>query len=75
MPPVTEHRQIAHIHPIGQSQKASGIISDLNLPIISPLCKNNRAWEETSKEGIRIVLEKLIQFEIQNILFEKLSLH
>jgi hypothetical protein len=39
MPPVTEHRQIAHIHPIGQSQKASGIISDLNLPIISPLAK------------------------------------
>jgi hypothetical protein len=39
MPSITEHRQISHIHPIGQSQKASGIISDLNLPIISPLAK------------------------------------
>jgi hypothetical protein len=39
MPPVIEHRQIPHVHPIGQSQKASGIISDLNLPIISPLAK------------------------------------
>jgi hypothetical protein len=39
MPPVIEHRQIQHIHPIGQSQKASGIISDFNLPIISPLAK------------------------------------
>jgi hypothetical protein len=34
MPPVTEHRQIAHVHPIG-----NGIISDLGLPIISPLAK------------------------------------
>ena len=39
MPSLTEHHKISHIHPIGQSQKASGIISDLNLPLISPLAR------------------------------------
>jgi hypothetical protein len=39
MPSLIERRQIPHVHPIGQSQKASGIISDLNLPLISPLAR------------------------------------
>jgi hypothetical protein len=34
MPPVNEHRPIPHVHPIG-----NGIVSDLGLPIISPLAK------------------------------------